>query len=301
MAKEKRPSLGKGYDAVWLDNEADTSAENTSTLRISQIEPRRDQPRKIFDSEALSQLADSIAVNGLIQPIIVRQAGDSGFYQIIAGERRWRASKMAGLSEVPVVILDIDDKKAAEYALIENIQREDLNPIEEAKGYRSLIDDYGLTQDQAARQVGKSRSAVTNALRLLELPEDVLDKVSNKALSAGHARALLGLNDKSKISDTADTVIIRELSVRAAEELVRKMNSAPEEPENDDSDAEKQAVEKEYYSSLQDKISKELGYRVKISHSSNKKSLTISYKDTDELETLIKKLVGEENAEKLFI
>ena len=130
MAKEKRPSLGKGYDAVWLDNEADTANEKTSCLRVSQIEPRRDQPRKVFDGEALSQLADSIAANGLIQPIIVRQVGQTDFYQIIAGERRWRASKMAGLSEVPVVILDIDDKKAAEYALIENIQREDLNPIE---------------------------------------------------------------------------------------------------------------------------------------------------------------------------
>lgn len=299
MAKEKRPSLGKGYDAVWLDNEADTANEKTSTLRISQIEPRRDQPRKVFDGEALSQLADSIAVNGLIQPIIVRQVGQSDFYQIIAGERRWRASKMAGLSEVPVVILDIDDKKAAEYALIENIQREDLNPIEEAKGFKSLIEEYGLTQEQAAKQVGKSRSAVTNSLRLLELPDGVLDKVSDKTLSAGHARALLGLSDKSKISDAADTVIVRELSVRATEELVKKLNSVPDT--DGDENKEDNTVEREYYSSLSDKITQTLGRRVKISHLNHKKSITISYKDTDELEELIKKLVGEEKAENLFL
>lgn len=298
MAKEKRPSLGKGYDAVWLDNEADTANESTTTLRISQIEPRRDQPRKVFDSEALSQLADSIAVNGLIQPIIVRQVADSGFYQIIAGERRWRASKMAGLSEVPVVVLDIDDKKAAEYALIENIQREDLNPIEEANGFKSLIDDFGLTQEQAAKQVGKSRSAVTNSLRLLDLPDDVLDKVSDKTLSAGHARALLGLNDKGKISETADTVIIRELSVRGTEELVKKLNSSPLNAENDTND---KTVEREYYAVLEEKITQAIGCRVRISHNNHKKSLSITYKDSDELEALIKKLVGEENVENLFV
>lgn len=299
MAKEKRPSLGKGYDAVWLDNEADTANEKTSCLRLSQIEPRRDQPRKVFDGEALSQLADSIAVNGLIQPIIVRQVGQTDFYQIIAGERRWRASKMAGLSEVPVVILDIDDKKAAEYALIENIQREDLNPIEEAKGFKSLIEDYGLTQEQAAKQVGKSRSAVTNSLRLLELPEEVLDKVSDKTLSAGHARALLGLSDKSKICETADTVIIRELSVRQTEELVKKLNFMPDT--DGDEIKEDNTVEREYYTSLSDKITQALGCRVKISHLNHKKSISISYKDTDELEALIKKLVGEEKAENLFL
>ncbi len=299
MAKEKRPSLGKGYDAVWLDNEADASPDKTSNLRLSQIEPRRDQPRKVFDNEALSQLADSIAANGLIQPIIVRQNGDSDFYQIIAGERRWRASKMAGLTEVPVVILEADDKKAAEYALIENIQREDLNPIEEARGYRSLIEDYSLTQEQVAKQVGKSRAAVTNSLRLLSLPEDVIDLVCNKTLSAGHARALLGLVNVSGISSAAATVIERELSVRATEELVKRLNTAFTNGEDDDKTDD--SVEREYYKTLQKKISDEMGYNVKISHFNRNKTISVAYKDTSELEELIKKLLGEENAKKLFV
>lgn len=284
-------------DAIFLDNSLDAPEKN-STLRLSEIEPRRDQPRKVFDTEALAQLADSIAVNGLIQPIIVREREGSDFYQIIAGERRWRAAKMAGLSEVPVVILDVDDKKVAEYALIENIQREDLNPIEEARGFKSLIDDYDLTQDQAAKQVGRSRSAVTNSLRLLELPDDVLDLVSDKALSAGHARTLLGINDKSRISEAAEIVVNRELSVRATEELVKKLNSSPVTEEETDDNA---AVEREYYASLEDKITQAIGCRVKISHSDRKKSITISYKDADELEELIKKLVGGENIENLFV
>jgi ParB family chromosome partitioning protein len=284
----KKQALGRGMDAIFLDNSLDVS-ERTNTLRLSQIEPRRSQPRKYFDTESLSQLADSIASNGLIQPIIVREIEGSDFYQIIAGERRWRAAKLAGLSEVPVVIIDADDKKAAEYALIENIQREDLNPIEEARGLKSLIDDYKLTQEQVSKQVGKSRVAVTNSLRLLELPDDVLNLVAEKTLSAGHARALLGLSDKSKISETADLVIRGELSVRATEELVKKLNSAPK-PEK----SERNNVEDEYYSSLEKKITDTLGCKVRISHSTRKKSISISYKDTAELESLLRKLVGED-------
>lgn len=293
----KKKGLGRGMDAIFLDNSLD-STEKSSTLRLSEIEPRRDQPRKVFDAEALSQLADSIAVNGLIQPIIVREKQDSDFYQIIAGERRWRAAKMAGLTEVPVVILDVDDKKVAEYALIENIQREDLNPIEEARGFRSLIEDYNLTQEQAAKQVGRSRAAVTNSLRLLDLPDDVLDLVSDKSLSAGHARALLGLVDKSSISETAEAVIARELSVRATEELVKKLNSAPSA---DDAEEKDNPVEREYYMSLEKRISEVMGNRVKISHTNHKKSITVTYKDADELESIIKKLIGEQNAENLFV
>ncbi len=285
-------------DSIFLDNSMD-APEKSSTLRLSEIEPRRDQPRKVFDTEALSQLADSIAANGLIQPIIVREQENSDFYQIIAGERRWRAAKMAGLSEVPVVILDIDDKKAAEYALIENIQREDLNPVEEALGFKSLIEDYNLTQEQAAKQVGKSRSAVTNSLRLLELPDEVLELLSDKTISAGHARALLGLSDKSRIAEAADTVVKRELSVRATEELVKKLNTSPSPAETDiKKDNE---VEREYYASLERKITDMLGRRVKISHSDHKKSITVSYKDSSELEELIKKLLGSENTENIFM
>lgn len=293
----KKKGLGRGMDAIFLDNSLD-SPEKTSTLRLSEIEPRRGQPRKVFEAEALAQLADSIAVNGLIQPIVVRERQGSNFYQIIAGERRWRAAKMVGLSEVPVVILEADDKKTAEYALIENIQREDLSPIEEAQGYKALIDEYNLTQEQVAKQVGKSRAAVTNAMRLLDLPEDVLSLVADKSLSAGHARALLGLIDRSRISEAADLIVIRELSVRATEELVRKMNSQPEE---EDEPEEDNSVEREYYASLEDKITELIGCNVKISHFNRKKSITISYADADELTELIKKLVGEENTENLFV
>lgn len=294
MAKKK--GLGRGMDAIFLDNSLD-APEKTSTLRLSEIEPRRGQPRKAFDAEALSQLADSIAANGLIQPIVVRERAGTDFYQIIAGERRWRAAKMAGLSEVPVVILEADDKKVAEYALIENIQREDLSPIEEAMGYKALIEEYGMTQEQVAKQVGKSRAAVTNSLRLLDLPDDVLALVSDKSLSAGHARALLGLNDKSRISELADIVVIRELSVRAVEELVRKYNSMPEVEEEYEDDS----VERAYYKSLEKKMTEALGSRVKISHSSRKKVISIAYKDADDLSELIKKLVGEETAQNLFV
>lgn len=283
----KKQALGRGMDAIFLDNSLDTP-DRTSTLRLSQIEPRHGQPRKNFDAESLSQLADSIAANGLIQPIIVRQVDESDFYQIIAGERRWRAAKLAGLGEVPVVILDADDRKAAEYALIENIQREDLNPIEEARGLKSLIDDYVLTQEQVAKQIGKSRAAVTNSLRLLELPDDILNKVADKTLSAGHARALLGISDKSNLSEIADLVVSEELSVRATEDLVKKLNSTPEVENTDNNE-----IEDEYYSSLEKKISDSLGCKVKISHSKRRKSISISYKDTDELEQLLRKLVGE--------
>ncbi len=294
---KKKQALGRGIDSVFLDNSYDTQ-DNISTLRLSEIEPRRGQPRKHFDNEALSQLADSIAANGLIQPIIVRAQESSDFYQIIAGERRWRAAKMAGLSEVPVVILDIDDKKAAEYALIENIQREDLNPIEEAQGYYALINEYELTQEQVAKQVGKSRAAVTNSLRLLELPEAVLALVSNKSLSAGHARALLGINDKSSIEAAAQLVIDRELSVRATEDYVKKLNLSPEaEPKEADPN---ELIEKNYYSSLEDRIEKMCGLKVKISHTKRSKSITVAYTDANELEELLKKLLGSENTENLF-
>lgn len=287
MSMAKKQALGRGMDAIFLDNSIETE-ESVTTLRISQIEPRKDQPRKVFNSESLSQLADSIAANGLIQPIVVRESDDSGFYQIIAGERRWRAAKMAGLSEVPVVVIDADDKKTAEYALIENIQREDLSPVEEARGYRSLIDQFGLTQDQVAKQVGKSRAAITNTLRLLELPESILDKLSDKSLSAGHARALLGLNDKSKIESAAKFIIEHDLSVRAAEDLVRKFNR----PERITADPD--PMEAAYYNNLEQKITASIGCKVQIKYGGNNKSLTISYTDSNDLESIIRRLVDDQ-------
>ena len=279
----KKKGLGRGMEAIFLDN-SPTGSDKVTTLRVSEIEPRRSQPRKNFDAEALSQLADSIAANGIIQPIVVRSSGDTGFYQIIAGERRWRAAKQAGLSEVPVIILDADDRKAAEYALIENIQREDLNPMEEAAGFRSLIEDYSLTQEEAARQVGRSRAAVTNSLRLLELPDGVQDLITAGLLSAGHARALLGLVDKTRIYEVADKVTQNALSVRATEELVRNINSGKREkpPKNE--------VEESYYHSLEEKISSSLGCKVTINRGKRRKSVSISYKSVEELETLIDRL-----------
>ena len=278
----KKQALGRGMDAIFIDNTPD-SPERTDKLAVSDIEPRRDQPRKTFDPESLSSLADSIAANGLIQPIIVRPSESSALYSIVAGERRWRAARMAGLSEVPVVIIDADDRKAAEYALVENIQREDLNPIEEAEGLKSLIEDYNLTQEQAAKRVGKSRAAIANALRLLELPDEVISLVGHKSLSAGHARALLGLNDKTLIPDAAKTIVDHDLSVRAAEELIKKLNSKPELKKND-------PVADSYYSSLEQKLTESLGHKVRISRSKRRRSISISYKNSDELEELIRLL-----------
>ena len=278
----KKQALGRGMDAIFIDNTPD-SPERTDKLAVSDIEPRRDQPRKTFDPESLSSLADSIAANGLIQPIIVRPSESSALYSIVAGERRWRAARMAGLSEVPVVIIDADDRKAAEYALVENIQREDLNPIEEAEGLKSLIEDYNLTQEQAAKRVGKSRAAIANALRLLELPDEVISLVGHKSLSAGHARALLGLNDKTLIPDAAKTIVDHELSVRAAEERIKKRNSKPEPKKND-------PVADSYYSSLEQKLTESLGHKVRISRSKRRRSISISYKNSDELEELIRLL-----------
>ena len=295
----KKQALGRGMDAIFIDNSLE-SDNNTTKLPIAVIEPRRGQPRRSFDAESLSQLADSIAANGLIQPIVVRrlEAGgesksvgdntvDGEFYQIIAGERRWRAAKLAGLFEVPVVIIEADDKKAAEYALIENIQREDLNPIEEAAAFRSLIDEYGLTQETAAKQVGKSRAAVANSMRLLELPDEVKSMLAEKKLTAGHARALLGLNDKSLIPAAADTIVKHELSVRAAEELIKKLNSPKaEKPQNES--------ERAYYSDLGQRVSERLGCKVVIKNRGRSRTLSLSCDDTETLEELIKKLAGDD-------
>lgn len=295
MANEKKPragGLGRGLDAIFLDNTADERG-TTSMLRISDIEPRSGQPRKNFDTESLSQLADSIAANGIIQPIAVR-TGENGFYQIIAGERRWRAAKMAGLNEVPVIIMDTDDRRASELALIENIQRENLNAVEEAGGYRALIDEYGLTQEEVSQRIGRSRSAVANSLRLFDLPEKVLNMVAEDKLTAGHARALLGLKNKGDMEILAGSIIKKGLSVRAAEEAVRSMNRT---------EAKKSIVEREdekppsvdYNTELERKVTNILGRRIRISNKNPKKpnTLIIEYEDNDDLGILLHKLCGD--------
>ena len=227
MAKEKK-GLGVGLDILFGSDSFDESDSELLTLPISKVEPRLDQPREHFDEEALAALADSIAQYGLIQPITVRKL-DNGYYQIIAGERRWRASRLAGLTEVPVRVIEADDRRTAELALVENLQREDLNPIEEAKGFKLLIDEYGLTQDEAAKSVGRSRPAVTNSLRLLSLSRGVLEMVEKNELSAGHARALLPITDEKKQLEAANTVIEKSLSVRKTEQLASKLSKEPVE------------------------------------------------------------------------
>ena len=196
MAKNKNSGLGRGLDAIFLDSEISESSSNTMMILMSDIYPRPDQPRKPFDAEALAALADSIAENGILQPLLLR-SGNDGFYQIIAGERRWRAAKMAGLTEVPAVITEADDKKAFEFALIENIQRENLNAIEEASAIRELMVEYGLTQEEVAHRVSRSRSAVSNSIRLLDLPDNVMKMVADDEISSGHARTYWGLKIKT--------------------------------------------------------------------------------------------------------
>lgn len=286
MAKAKSTGLGKGLDAIFVDNTEESSG-GVTILRTADIEPRADQPRKHFDTEALSALAASIGEHGMIQPIVVRTA-QGGFYEIIAGERRWRAAKMAGLSEVPVIISDFDDKKTAEIALIENIQRENLSAVEEAMGYRALMEEYGLTQEQVAQRIGKSRSAIANTLRLLDLPDTVLKMISEGTLSAGHARALLGLNDPAKIPECADTVVKKELSVRDTEALVRAFNRVKAEA------APKAKPEVDYVGRLEKRAQMILGRKVKIAYGSRVKKVELTYENDDDLEVLLTALCGKD-------
>lgn len=289
---KKRSSLGRGIDALIVDNalEQDVNENGTTTLRISKIEPNPNQPRREFDLELLTELADSIAKNGLIQPIAVRPAQNDGFYTIVAGERRWRASKMAGLSEIPVVIMDIDEKKASELALIENIQRKDLNPIEEARAFRDLIDEYNLTQADVAASVGKSRVSITNSLRLLELPDEVLKLVADDKISMGHARAILGLKNPEDMLVLANKVAEEGTSVRQTEEAVRRLNNA--KPESEYKISPEKAQLKQYYKAIENKATEFIGNKVKITDSSKNKSISVAFSNSDELEDILIKLCG---------
>lgn len=289
MAKPKNTGLGRGIEAIFLDNSAEENG-GVTMLRLSEIEPNPDQPRRDFDPESLSQLAESIATHGLIQPIVVRSTGSGEFYEIIAGERRWRASKMAGLTEVPVIIMEIDDRKAAQVAIIENVQREDLNAIEEASAYRSLIEDYGMTQDELSKQIGKSRPAVANILRLLELPDEVMALVKEGTLSAGHARTLLGLKNPIRIIGAANTVVSKNLSVRETEALVKKLNRIEKELNDPKPVIEKPIVD--YSEELAKKMTEKLGRKVTISGKGKTRKLEISFSDDKELDELVNKLCG---------
>ena len=277
----KKGGLGRGLDALFADNSIEEIASTSAVkLKIMDIEPNRDQPRKIFDEDALAELADSIAKHGVIQPLLVRPMPD-GSYQLVAGERRWRASRMAGLTEVPVVIKELSDDEAMALALIENLQREDLNAIEEAQGIKALMDTLSLTQDEAAERVGKSRPAVANALRLLKLPDSVIALVSDGKLSPGHARALLGFKDEQDISETADLIIEKGLTVRDVEKLVKKRNKEPK--------AEKPAARRaSYYDEVELALTDFLGRKVKVGTKPGKESgvLEIDFFDKDDLTRL---------------
>ena len=291
MAKS-RSGLGRDFYSLLDDNILASDKTNAATMiRISDIEPRSDQPRKTFAHESLEQLADSIGQFGVLQPIIVRESQLlQGTYEIIAGERRWRASKMAGLSEIPAVVLEGDDLKAAQVAVIENVQREDLNPVEEAMAYDVLIERYGLTQDQVSKQVGKSRSAVTNMLRLLDLPEEVLELLKNGDLSTGHARALLGLKNEDQMPSLAQKIVEKGLSVRDLERTVRLMNYEPEAAEAEDTALTQR---KAYMRDLEHRAVTVLGRKVKILKTPKKKVVELAYSDDDDLEALLKTICGE--------
>ena len=224
MAK-KIGGLGKGLSAIFVENETENGSE-VVTLKISQIEPNRRQPRRAFDEDALSELAQSISEHGVLQPILVRPMLHGG-YQIVAGERRYRASRLAGLTEIPVVIRELTDAETMQLAMIENLQREDLSPLEEAAGYKALMDDYGMTQDDVAKTVGRSRSAVANTVRLLALPEEIKPLIEEGKLSSGHARALLAIEEKEKLIAAAQKVVESGLNVRETESLVKKLNASP--------------------------------------------------------------------------
>ena len=280
MAKEK--GMGKGLSALLGEDFSADFSTPSSTLPVSQIESCQSQPRKSFDREKLEELADSIRQHGLIQPLTVRKLS-SGYYQIIAGERRWRAARMTELTEIPAVVIEADDQKAMELAMIENLQREDLNPMEEAEGFRALVANYGMTQEEAARRVGKSRSAVANAMRLLDLSPALQELVTDGQLSAGHARALLPLSPGLR-AEAAKAVIEGGLNVRQTEQLVKRLQdraAAEEKPEKKDT------LAVDYVAEAEKSLSARLGRACRISHGKKKGKVEIAYYGVDDLNQLL--------------
>lgn len=289
----KKPSLGRGIDAIFLDNASGAEPDGSVVkLSISTVEPRLDQPRKHFDEESLRQLSDSIAAHGVLQPILVSET-ERDRYAIIAGERRWRAAKLAGLDEIPAIILDADEVSAAEISLIENVQREDLNAYEEAEAYEALIDRFGLTQEELSARIGKSRSAVTNSLRLLDLPQSVVPFLRSGEITAGHARALLSLQNELDVPILADRIIAEGLSVRAAEAAAKSMNKASSRPQKGTDDELITRVNVDYVRVLEDKAREALGRPVTIKSTGRKKTVSIGYEDNEDLEALLRALCGE--------
>ncbi|MCI9155391.1 MAG: ParB/RepB/Spo0J family partition protein [Lawsonibacter sp.] len=287
MAKRKTElGLGRGLNALLGDPDLPEQNEGSISLPISQVEPGLNQPRKRFEQGALDDLAESIRVHGIIQPLTVRRLA-SGYYQIIAGERRWRAAKAAGLQEVPAVIIEADDRKVMELGLIENLQREDLNPAEEARGYRTLMEEFGLTQEQVAQQMGKSRPAITNTLRLLALPEEVMSLLEEGVLSAGHARAILGAPTAALQKEAAKKVAEGQLSVRQTELLIKALQKEKrDKPKNQEPDLSL------YLGELEKELAGRLGRKVKIAHKGRKGRIELEYYNEQDLETLLALLQG---------
>ncbi|MBQ7472823.1 MAG: ParB/RepB/Spo0J family partition protein [Oscillospiraceae bacterium] len=278
---EKKKGLGTGLGILFGEEDYGDPNE-LKMLSVSRLEPRQTQPRSVFDDEALQELADSIRRYGVIQPVTARKL-PSGYYQIIAGERRWRAARLAGLSELPVRVIEADDRLTAELALVENLQREDLNPIEEARGYRALMDDYGLTQEEAAQSVGRSRPAVANSLRLLGLSAPVMEMVENRKLSAGHARALLSLTEEKAQLAAANEVLKKNLSVRKTELLAaRTLRGRKERPSA--------AAEVDYAAEVERALESALGRGVRLREKNGAGRIELAYYDADDREALIRQL-----------
>lgn len=276
----KKSGLGRGLDSLFADNSAEESSTASAVkLKLMDIEPNRDQPRKAFDDEALAELAESIARHGILQPLLVRPLSGDG-YQLVAGERRWRAARMAGLTEVPVVVREMTDEEAASFALIENLQREDLNPLEEAQGLKTLMDRFSLTQEEAAARVGKSRPAVANALRLLSLPRCVLSLVGNGSISAGHGRALLSFPTEEQMQEIAEKIIEKGMSVREVERLAKAASKKKKEPS--------QKMRREaFYDEVELTLSEALCRKIKVVSGKNDTgTLEIAFNDKDDLKRI---------------
>ena len=279
--------LGKGFGTLFSENTTADEEKSTTTMRLNEIEPNKEQPRKTFDESALADLADSIRQHGVLQPLLVRPL-PNGTYQLVAGERRWRASRMAGLTEVPVVIRELDDVETMEIALIENLQREDLNPIEEAEGLQALIDTCGMTQEQVASSVGRSRPAITNSLRLLNLPEEVRELARDGKISAGHGRALLSFKDNEKMIKLANQIVDNDkITVREIEKLAKQEDLSA-------NDVPQQRRRDSYYDEVELALTAALGRKVKIHNGRSKGTLEIEYYGKDDLTVLANRFKTED-------
>lgn len=276
----KKGGLGRGLDALFADNSVEESSQTPVKLKIMEIEPNREQPRKVFDEATISELADSIATHGVIQPLLVRPIKDGG-YQLVAGERRWRAARIAGLTEVPVVIKELSDSETVELAMVENLQRENLNPLEEALGYKFMMEKLSITQDEAARKVGKSRPAVANALRLLKLPEEIQAMVESEQISPGHARALLSFENEAKMLEVAKLIVSKGLSVREIEKMAQ----------NSKKEIKQKAPKKRdtYFDEVELALSKATGRKIKVKEGT--KTIEIEFFDKDDLSKIAKSMM----------